>query len=73
MENSSLTHASMLNCYTIFLKQIIPWNALTSRIIYEHICIYSSYRPICMYAVFLAPDITVGETEGAFFFIFFCL
>ena len=24
MENSSLTHASMLNCYTIFLKQIIP-------------------------------------------------
>ena len=24
MENSSLAHNSMLNCYTIFLKQIIP-------------------------------------------------
>ena len=24
MENSSLAHASMLNCYTIILKQIIP-------------------------------------------------
>ena len=26
MENSSLAHNSMLNCYTIFLKQIIPWS-----------------------------------------------
>ena len=24
MENDILAHASMLNCYTIFLKQIIP-------------------------------------------------
>ena len=24
MENDGLAHASMLNCYTIFLKQIIP-------------------------------------------------
>ena len=24
MENSSLAHARILNCYTIFLKQIIP-------------------------------------------------
>ena len=25
MDNYSFAHASMLTCYTIFLKQIIPW------------------------------------------------
>ena len=32
MENCSLTHASMLNCYTIFLKQIIPWNGVLGHL-----------------------------------------
>ena len=35
MENSSLTHASLLNCYTIFLKQII----LCASAVSQHKCL----------------------------------
>ena len=40
MENSSLTHASMLNCYTIFLKQIIPCSVLKIYACADYICFF---------------------------------
>ena len=43
MENDSLVHASMLNCYTIFLKQIIP-----CRLDYIVESLFMSIHNFCM-------------------------
>ena len=38
MDNSTLAYARLPNCYTIFLKQIIPCKRININIIIVHIC-----------------------------------